>query len=250
MQRALLVVNPDTGELLEHLDQQPPEILAEALDAVRGRQAKLKQWGDALDGELRRRLKIAGRTLEVFGEWEVECKPSRTREWDPGELEGVLQQLVDDGTIEAAEATGVIVREPKVSGKAALALRGRLGEDGRALVDGAFTWKERPTPVVVARSVQLLSEAGDAQQHEQQHQEQDHVDEQIQRVSPHTQSLPAAEPSNLEAGATTRSPTGGRASTDDDAGKSRPWPGAAPAPQPDQGAPPATLSLDPAELFS
>jgi hypothetical protein len=151
----LQAVNPETGELLEHLDQQPPEALAEVLDNIHARQARLKIWSDALEGELRRRLKIIGRNLEVFGEWEVESRPTRSREWDADELEGVLRRLVDEGAVKAGEVADVIVRKPSVAGKQALALRSRLSGEAQAAVDGTFAWKEKPGPVTVAKSVQL-----------------------------------------------------------------------------------------------
>jgi hypothetical protein len=149
-------VNPATGEVLEHLDQQPPAALAEALEAIHTRQADLKQWSDALEGELRRRLKILGdRRFAQFGDWEVVAEVSRSREWDADELENVLAQLCDEGIIRAGETADLIVRKSTVAAKAALALRSRLGPEAQTQIDTAWTWKERRKPLQVARSVAL-----------------------------------------------------------------------------------------------
>lgn len=210
-----LAVHPGTGELLEQLDQQPPETLAEALAAVNATRADLDKWQRALEGELRRRLKALDRTFTVFGDWEVRAPVGRSRSWDAAELEGVLTGLAQEGVIKAAEAAGVIVREPKVAGKAALALRSRLTGDARAAVDDTWTWIERPDKLEVVRSVELPTA--------------DEVAEIRDR-----------------AGTTDPSPFGGSANAPDSA-KTRPRPGAALAPLSE---PPAPYPLDVEELFA
>lgn len=152
----LVAVDLRTGEILEQLDQQPAETLAAALDALRSRQAELKTWQTALEHELRRRLRLRQTKRAVFGDWEVDASVSQSRVWDGAELEGVLQQLVDDGVLRAGDTADVITREPQVIGKAALRLRGRVTGDALAAIDGTWTWKERPGAVTVARSVNLL----------------------------------------------------------------------------------------------
>ena len=158
----LVAVNPETGEVLEHLDQQPAEALAEALDAVHGRQATLKEWADALEGELKQRLKLRKSKLVVFGDWEVECRPINRSEWDPAELEGALKRLVDEGVVRAADVADVITHEPVVSSRRAGALASRLTGDAKAAVEAARTWKEKPGKLTVARSVNLLDAAPEA----------------------------------------------------------------------------------------
>lgn len=150
-----VAVNPDTGELLEHLDQQPPEALAEALDAVHTRQTELTRWSDALAGELRRRLKLRNVTLAVFGDWEVSAARKRESVWDAAELEPVLRQLVDDGTVRAADWADVITREPVVSRSRAGQLLGHLDGTAADAVKACRAWKEKPGPLTVARSVEL-----------------------------------------------------------------------------------------------
>lgn len=156
MSTDLAAVNPDTGEVLEHLDQQPPEELAEALDAVARRQAELERWSTALQGELRRRLRVRNRRTDTFGEWEVEATRRRESDWDVGGLEPVLAQLVEEGTVRAGDVADVITRNPIVSRSNARQLVGRLTGDSRALVEACCTWREIPGALRVTRSAQLL----------------------------------------------------------------------------------------------
>jgi hypothetical protein len=151
----VVAVNPDTGEVLEHLEQQPPEALAEAFEAVRRYESEVKRWHNALEAELRRRMKIVGRELAVFGDWEVEAKFDNRREWDPDELEAVLEDLQEQGRIRAQEGAGVIQRTATVSGTAALALRSRLERDAQAMIDTTYTWTRKRRPLRVVRSVSL-----------------------------------------------------------------------------------------------
>jgi hypothetical protein len=155
MTTELVAVNVATGELLEHLEQQPPEVLAEAFDAGQHLQRDLKRWLGELEAELRRRMKVLGRELTVYGDWEVEAKFDNRREWDAEELEAVLEELRDSGTIRAAEGTGVIQRTATVSGTAALALRSRLGRDAQTMIDRTYTWTRKRKPLRVVRSVSL-----------------------------------------------------------------------------------------------
>jgi len=149
-------VNPATGEVLESLHQQPPEALAEALAAVYAHQAELKLWGDALEAELRNRLKIRGRKLVVWGDWEVAASTTRQSDWDADQLEAAMQQLASDGTVHASEMADIITREPVVSRSRAKKLRDRLTGETRALVDACCTWKEKPGKLTVARSAELV----------------------------------------------------------------------------------------------
>ena len=149
-------VNPATGEVLESLHQQPPEALAEALSAVHAYQEDLKRWGDALEAELRNRLKIRKRKLVVFGDWEVAASTTRHSEWDADQLEAAMRQLATDGTVQAGEMTAIITREPVVSRSRAKKLRDRLTGEARALVDACCTWKEKPGKLTVARSAELV----------------------------------------------------------------------------------------------
>lgn len=153
----MVAVNPQTGELLDHLEQQPPATLCEALDAIHHRQADMKQWEAALEDELRRRLAVRRRKRDVMDGWEVANDTKRSREWDADELEGVLADLVARGTVQAGEITGIIQRVPKVSGTAAMKLRSRLTGDPQVAVDGTWEWKESRPKLTVTRSVELTA---------------------------------------------------------------------------------------------
>jgi hypothetical protein len=152
-----LAVNPQTGEVLEHLGQQPPEALAWALVEIHARQAEMKLWSDALETELRRRLKVRGARVAVFGDWEVEATRTRQSDWDLGGLEPVLEALVEEGVVRAADVTEVITREPVISRKHARQLMGRLTGEARAAVEACCTWRETAGKLIVTRSVELSS---------------------------------------------------------------------------------------------
>ena len=151
----LAPVHLGTGELLERLDEQPADTLAEALHLVLEREAEAKRWHDALEAELRRRLKIRQTRLAVFGEWEVEASTSRESVWDADELEDAMRRLVDEGVIHAGDVADVITREPVVSRSKAKQLASRLTGDARAAVEAACAWQEKPGKLTVVRSVQL-----------------------------------------------------------------------------------------------
>jgi hypothetical protein len=152
-------VHLGTGEVLERLDEQPPETLAEAFHLAQEREAEAKRWADALAAELRRRLKMRQARLVVFGDWEVESTVTRESVWDADELEGTLRRLVDEGVVRAGDVADVIVREPVVARAKAKALASRLDGDARAAVQAACTWREKPGKLTVARSVELLAPA-------------------------------------------------------------------------------------------
>ena len=150
-------VNPGTGEILEHLDQQPPEALADTLDAIRAYQADLKRWSSAIESELRRRLKTLGRTLTVFGEWEVEAGIGHESVWDVEEFETVLTELAAQGVIKPGETTEVIKRETTVRSGEANKLIRRLSGEPKAALEATRTLREKPKPMTVARSVELTA---------------------------------------------------------------------------------------------
>lgn len=152
-----LVHVPDRqGQLLEDLGTQPPEILADALDAIRTRQANLKAASDALEAELRARLKLRQAKLAVFGDWEVEASTDRKSVWDADELEPTLQRLIYEGALRAGDVADVITRTPVASVSKANAVVRRLTGDAAAAVEACRTWTEKPGKLTVVRSVQLL----------------------------------------------------------------------------------------------
>jgi len=149
------VVDLSTGEVLERLDEQPPETLAQALDVVRAQIAERREWETALAGELRNRLKMRGSKLVVFGDWEVEATVKRESDWDVDGLEAAMRDLVDEGIVRAGDVAEVITRTPVVSRSKAKTLLSRLTGDARERVAALCTWREKPGAVTVARSVAL-----------------------------------------------------------------------------------------------
>jgi len=160
MSTDLAAVNPATGEILEHLEQLPPETLCETLAAITAREADLKRWRGPVETELRRRLKIRQTKLAVFGDWEVEATVRRESVWDADQLEAAMRQLVDEGAVTASDLTGVITREPVVSRSKARDLAKRLDGAARELVQACCTWREKPGRVTVTRSVALRAGEG------------------------------------------------------------------------------------------
>ena len=157
MSTDLVAVNLTTGEVLEHLEQQPPSALAETLADIHARQAEMKRWQDALEGELRRRLKIQQVTGAVYGEWEVNAARARESVWDAAELEPALQRLADEGVIRPGDWTGVITREPVVSKSKARDLLAQLDGDAAETVKACRTWKDKPGKLTVTRSIALVA---------------------------------------------------------------------------------------------
>jgi hypothetical protein len=151
----LTAVNPVTGEVLEHLDQQPPAALAEAFADIRARIAEHERWQRAIEGELRRRLKVLDRTLAVFGEWEVSAKPANESVWDVEELEAQMRALEESGVLKAGEWTEVIDRTPTVRAGEATRLINRLDGAPKKALEATRTWRAKRAKLTVARSVAL-----------------------------------------------------------------------------------------------
>jgi hypothetical protein len=151
----LAAVNPATGEILERLDQQPAETLAEALDAINVQETRLKEWRGPIETELRNRLKLRQAKRTVFGDWEVQVAATRESVWDADELEAAIGRLIQDGTVRAGEVADVITRTPVVSRSKAKTLLARLDGTAREQIAAACTWREKPGRLTVVRSVQL-----------------------------------------------------------------------------------------------
>jgi hypothetical protein len=155
-----IVVHPGTGEVLDQLDQQPPETLAEALDVIYARQEELKRWEAAIAGELRARLRLRQTKHAQFGEWEVEAAITRSAEWDVAGLETVLEELVHEGVVRAGDVADVVTHPAVVSKSRAGRLASGLTGSAHDRVAALRTWKEQPArKLTVARSVDLLDAA-------------------------------------------------------------------------------------------
>lgn len=152
-------VHPATGEILEHLDQQPAEKLADTLDEIYRQQGELARWESAIAAELRQRLKVRQTKRATFGDWEIEATTSRSAEWDAAELEAELAGLIDQGIVRAGDVAEIVTRPPVVSKSKAGRLVSTLTGDARDRVAALRTWKEKPGKLTVARSVDLLDAA-------------------------------------------------------------------------------------------
>jgi hypothetical protein len=152
------VANLATGEVLD-LGSAPPETLALALDTLRARQQLYKQWGSALEDELRRRLALRDRRSTVFGEWEVEAERARSEAvWDGDEVEAQLRALIDDGVISARECTGVVTHETVVHRAEINRLLGRLSDTARQSIEQFRSWQSSGRGKLrVTKSVPLIA---------------------------------------------------------------------------------------------
>ena len=153
------IVHPTTGELLDHLDTQPPEILADALYELRQRTTRMCEMERALEDELRRRIGTRQRAVLIFGAYEVAARSRSRSDWDADELEGVLRDLLEQGAVQAGEVTEVIRHPTVVSASEAQRLLSRLTGDARTAVERCRSWVPSGKPKVeVARSVSLIPE--------------------------------------------------------------------------------------------
>lgn len=145
------VVNLATGELLEVVSEQPSETLSQALAALYARQAEDETMVAVLQDELRSRMKADEVESAAFGEYEVTRQINWTSLWDVDALEGVLNDLVEQGVIKAKDAAGVIVQPPrKVGGNEANTLVKRLKGEAQRAVQGCREWqKKEPAKLLV-----------------------------------------------------------------------------------------------------
>ena len=159
----VVVAHPVTGELVDKLDAQPAEKLADVLVAIRRQIKQLTEMQTVVEDELRVRLTVrAGgeNTIAIFGDYEISAPSAWSRVWDADELEGVLADLRDRGVITAHDVTGIFHDERKVRSREATTLLNRLNGPAKEAVKACFTWRERPGKLEVARSVQLIPEGG------------------------------------------------------------------------------------------
>jgi hypothetical protein len=146
------VVHPATGEVLDI-----PDSGGDQLAQWHHQLVTLKRAADQalreVDGELRRRM--GERTLWVAGAYEVAVEGANESVWDGDELETVLRELVEAGTVQAGAVTEVIRHETTVSRSEAGRLAKQLTGRARDAVEACRTWKRRPGRIVVKRSVAL-----------------------------------------------------------------------------------------------
>lgn len=152
-----LVADLATGELLD-LRSAPPETLAAALDALRVRQREYKEWGSALEDELRRRLAMRQRKDMVWGDWEVTLKSTNESVWDVEGLEAELQTLIDEGVVTARECVGIVTRETVVHRTEINRLLGRLTGAALKAIEDCRSWRPKGRGHVDVTKATLIPE--------------------------------------------------------------------------------------------
>ena len=140
-----LVPDPQTGELID-LRTAPPELLAEAAWILSERERAFRGVRQAVEAELRERLKQSGRRRDQFGRYQLALEPVNRREWDPEELEQCVRALIDEGVVRAGEVTGLLRHETVVSGKTAQTLLGRLSGEPATRLSRCFRWVRHGQP--------------------------------------------------------------------------------------------------------
>lgn len=144
-------VDPRSGEVID-LPNAPHESLVEALLILQDHERRAKDWRTAVEDELVRRHGDR-RAPQVVGGHEVDVDRGMSRVWDPEELEGILEYLIEEGRISERDAEPVIKSFAKVDGKEAVKLLGRL--EGEALVElrRCFRWEQKGRAKVRITSV-------------------------------------------------------------------------------------------------
>jgi hypothetical protein len=170
----LVVVHPQTGEVLLEPERLPTDRLADVSLALKQRESELRAMRRELDAELRRRFddelrergldatdpKALGRVL-IAGDFEVRVTGGRERVWDADELEHALRDLIDAGELHARDVVDVIEHATIVHGAAAKRLLDRLSGETWHAVRACHTWQRKGDGrgyVRVDRAVALLPE--------------------------------------------------------------------------------------------
>lgn len=154
----LVIVDPRDGTLLENLADEPTDLLAAVAVELKAREQHLKAMRAAVETELTTRVQTAGRRRVTAAGHELKIEPTRGRVWDPEDLEECLRELVDQGTLNAGELTGLITHETKVDGKLAQKLLGSLDGQARGLLERCYRWENKGRPKLVITPVAPLIE--------------------------------------------------------------------------------------------
>lgn len=140
-----------TGEQIA-LTEAPTDVLADTLLFLKERVNATREYTDAVTRELAERLRHENRKTATVGDYTITALSGRSREWDAGDLEAVLEDLVARNVISPAAAVDVIQRTVKVSGMAAMRLAGNLDGEDRAQVEACAKWKSGRPSVKVERT--------------------------------------------------------------------------------------------------
>jgi hypothetical protein len=144
------VLHPRTGELIE-LVSAPPEVLAEALDALSRVELDAKLQRGFVESALRDAMDLRKRKRWAVGAFELAFDERHESRWDGDELERVLRELIDDGVISANEVVDVIRHETTVSRSAAKRLSERLTGSAADAVKRCCSWETKRGRLKVAR---------------------------------------------------------------------------------------------------
>lgn len=155
----LVVANPQTGVALgdaRALEAQPPEALAECFAVIDEQMKRLREMRKLLDHELARRLDGKQSRRWTWGDFEVSLEGGQRRRWDGEQLEEVVRDLIDQGTVDASQVTDLIRHETNVSGTAGNKLRARLSGQALRAVDDCWSWEPDRRRLEVTRSLPLI----------------------------------------------------------------------------------------------
>jgi hypothetical protein len=152
----MIVVHPQTGELVVDLHTLPAATLADVQLALKQREGELRDMRREVDSELRRRFDddLAERGIDVTApqalghvliadDFEVRVTGGRERVWDPDELETTLRELIDAGALDARDCIDVIEHRSVVRGSEAKRLLDRADSDIKAALRRCHTWQRK-----------------------------------------------------------------------------------------------------------
>jgi hypothetical protein len=106
------VPHPKTGEVVAIIAATPTDQLAELRDAiVEHEKTVIKQWKDAVDAEIVRRLDFEGRRSAEVGRWKVTVPGPVRTVWDSRAAYLAVQRLVRAGLISAERGREAVRRE-------------------------------------------------------------------------------------------------------------------------------------------
>ena len=140
-----------SGELAIDLEASTDELAPVAL-ALAELERELRALRAQVETELLERMRRNDqRVAHLPSGHTLQLRTGRRRVWDPDELETVVRDLVDRGTVNPGAWTGLVRRETKVDGTLALRLLGQLDGTARRELEECFQWQDgRPSLKIIA----------------------------------------------------------------------------------------------------
>jgi len=155
----LAVVDPRDGTILQDLQTEATGLLAHVALELTERVRQMRLMRELVEAELAHRVHDAGRRVVLVDGLELKVESGRSRVWDPEDLEAALRDLVDAGTLQAGELTGLITHNVHVDGKHAQRLLGLLHGPALAAVERCFRWETKGRErLVITPSITLIPE--------------------------------------------------------------------------------------------